>query len=223
MPSHSYNQSLSQRLGAFHQYHTTLLLLTELYAAPERYHEDRIWRCLDFVFELPANQDRRRKAQHILTEVMQKSYAYNTIRKIRAPKSVEEQPCLAAIRAKPEPSPQSAQLSASLSPPQRPPQPRSASIQQQSGLDTLLQAGLLQQAGMADYRQRSPQGQEAYYNYGALYGAPSPHGSDRSVQGGVLLNPGESAFRLGPMPPDAIQDVDWVSLFRRIRFLNQAS
>ena len=76
--------------GAIHQYHTTLLLLTELYAAPERYHQDRIWKCLDFVFELPDGIDRRQKSSLILTEVMKKSATYQQLRKVRAPKVLEE-------------------------------------------------------------------------------------------------------------------------------------
>lgn len=76
--------------GALHQYHTCLILLVEGYAAPEKYHLDRIWKCLDFVFELPPDLDRRSKARSILTEVAQKSEMYHNLRKVRAPKALTD-------------------------------------------------------------------------------------------------------------------------------------
>lgn len=77
-------------IGTFHQYHTALLLLAELYATPDRYFEDRIWDCLDFVFELPEGIGRSAKARAIFEEVMEKTQYYHSLRKVRAPQALED-------------------------------------------------------------------------------------------------------------------------------------
>ncbi|KAF2433726.1 hypothetical protein EJ08DRAFT_38324 [Tothia fuscella] len=76
--------------GALHQYHTALLLLSELYATDVRYHEDRIWTCLDYVFEINAQLPRIEKSRLILREVIQKTEIYQSLRRVRAPKELEE-------------------------------------------------------------------------------------------------------------------------------------
>lgn len=76
--------------GTFHQYHTALLLLTELYATPERHYEDRIWDCLDYVFELSSGMERGDKGRLIFEEVVEKTQYYHSLRKVRAPKKLEE-------------------------------------------------------------------------------------------------------------------------------------
>ncbi|KAF2399911.1 hypothetical protein EJ06DRAFT_557004 [Trichodelitschia bisporula] len=76
--------------GAIHQYHTTLLLLTELYATDIRYHEDRIWKCLDYVFELPPHLSRKEKGHLVLQEIITKTETFHSLRRVRAPKSIEE-------------------------------------------------------------------------------------------------------------------------------------
>jgi hypothetical protein len=84
-------KSWSWNLGTFHQYHTAILLLSELYATPERYFEDRIWDCLDYVFELPANHTRREKARLVFQEIVQKSEYFHSLRRIRAPKTIDDE------------------------------------------------------------------------------------------------------------------------------------
>jgi hypothetical protein len=76
--------------GALHQYHTALILLSETYATDVRYNEDRVWKCLDFVFECPAHLARKEKARKILTEIVQKTEMYSSLRRIRAPADLEE-------------------------------------------------------------------------------------------------------------------------------------
>jgi hypothetical protein len=87
--SFSYFHYLTAK-GVFHQYHTALLLVTELYATPRRYYENRIWDCLDFVFELPASMDREDKMRAIFDEVVDKTQYYHSLRKVRAPKALED-------------------------------------------------------------------------------------------------------------------------------------
>lgn len=71
--------------GAHTQYHYGLLLLLEIFAFPMRKEADRIWACLDYIFEVPAHLSREQKARWILTEVRDKSKIYQSARKTRVP------------------------------------------------------------------------------------------------------------------------------------------
>ena len=71
--------------GAHNQYHYALLLLLEIFAFPMRKEADRIWACLDYIFEVPPNLSREQKGRRILTEVRDKVKIYQSARKIRAP------------------------------------------------------------------------------------------------------------------------------------------
>ena len=77
--------------GAYQQYHTALLLVLEVFAYPMRKEADRIWKCLDYVFEVPTYLSRDQKARLILTELRDKLNVYRDIRKIRAPTGMLEQ------------------------------------------------------------------------------------------------------------------------------------
>ncbi|KAL9107027.1 MAG: hypothetical protein Q9187_008485 [Circinaria calcarea] len=74
--------------GALNQYHTALLLLVEVYAFPMRKEADRIWKVVDYVFEMPPDLSRTQKARIILTELRDRIGAYNEARKVRAPKEM---------------------------------------------------------------------------------------------------------------------------------------
>ena len=76
--------------GAIHQYHSSLILLSETYASNVRYHEDRVWKCLDFVFETNPSLPRKEKARLILTDIVQKTEVYGALRRVRAPQEVEK-------------------------------------------------------------------------------------------------------------------------------------
>ncbi|KAK5155692.1 hypothetical protein LTR04_005796 [Oleoguttula sp. CCFEE 6159] len=71
--------------GALQQYHSALLLLLDVYESPMRKEADRIWKCLDYVFELPPNLCRDDKARLVLGDLRDKTTAYRTLRKVRAP------------------------------------------------------------------------------------------------------------------------------------------
>ncbi|MCJ1439108.1 hypothetical protein MMC27_008499 [Xylographa pallens] len=71
--------------GAIQQYQVAFLLLGEVWAYPMRKESDRIWRCLDFVFEPPTDLSRDQKARLILTEIRDRLGVYSQARRLRAP------------------------------------------------------------------------------------------------------------------------------------------
>jgi hypothetical protein len=78
-------------IGALHQFHVALLLLTEMShmrASSERQVDarlDRMWHCVDYCFELPPDSSRLDKIRMVLTELSDRCGAYATIRRIRGP------------------------------------------------------------------------------------------------------------------------------------------
>jgi len=74
--------------GAYNQYHTAFLLLIEVFFYPHRKECDRIWPCLDYVFETDRTQSRDEKARKILRELQEKTAVYQDLRKMRAPVSM---------------------------------------------------------------------------------------------------------------------------------------
>jgi hypothetical protein len=74
--------------GAHQNYHTAFLLLIEIFAYPMRKEADRIWNCLDYVFETDRTLSCAQKGRIILTELRDKLAVYRDIRKIRAPVSM---------------------------------------------------------------------------------------------------------------------------------------
>jgi hypothetical protein len=79
-------------IGALHQYHVALLFLTEMsdmhqenYTAADTTRLDRIWRCVDYCFELPSKLDRSLKIRLILKELTERTGHYATLRRMRAP------------------------------------------------------------------------------------------------------------------------------------------
>jgi hypothetical protein len=217
--------------GAFHQYHTSLLLLTELYAAPERYFQDRIWKCLDYVFELPDNLDRKQKARLILTEVMQKSAAYHSLRKVRAPKAVDERFLSAHQTSSPPPKEES--ISPGISPHTTQPQghQRQSSQQMQQPQQQQMNPPLppnphinlnniLSSTGVPEFRNFPPQISDAYYAPGnpghATMNSTSPQSSDQ----GSYAAPQDVGFRgsnSSNSPNEMMLDIDWVSLLWKVQ------
>ncbi|KAF2459638.1 fungal-specific transcription factor domain-containing protein [Lineolata rhizophorae] len=78
--------------GALQQYHTALLLLGELYAYPDKpdSREERIWRCLEYVFELPREMTTIEKSRAIMAGIRERTEFYQSFRKMRAPRELEE-------------------------------------------------------------------------------------------------------------------------------------
>ncbi|CZR50594.1 probable binuclear zinc cluster transcription factor that regulates the ratio between aurofusarin and rubrofusarin biosynthesis [Phialocephala subalpina] len=76
--------------GAYQQYHTAFLLLMEVYVYPQRKEADRIWACLDYIFETNSPEPRRLKGKKILSELQQKTAIYQSMRGMRAPTVMEK-------------------------------------------------------------------------------------------------------------------------------------
>ena len=74
--------------GTYQQYTTAFLLLVYLFAHPMRKEAGRIWRILDYVFEVPEDLSRDQKARLILTEIRDRTGIYRDARKLRAPISM---------------------------------------------------------------------------------------------------------------------------------------
>ncbi|OKL55767.1 hypothetical protein UA08_08998 [Talaromyces atroroseus] len=87
---------------AYHNYHSALLLLVEVSSHPLRREADRIWRCLEYVYEvedsshlqnLPRSQiieHRRRNAHHILRQFRDRMKVYQTLRRIKYTANIDE-------------------------------------------------------------------------------------------------------------------------------------
>ena len=82
--------------GALQQYHVAVLLLFEIYAYPMRKEADRIWACLDYVFDIPVHLNRDQKAKLVLNELSTRMNIYHSLRKTRAPVQMEK---MVGIRA----------------------------------------------------------------------------------------------------------------------------
>ncbi|KAI1385031.1 uncharacterized protein F4822DRAFT_433559 [Hypoxylon trugodes] len=72
-------------LGAYFQYQIALLLATEVYFRPQSHHADRIWLCLDYVFNMDRRLPPETKAVQILSEIQGKTAVYMRMRKMRGP------------------------------------------------------------------------------------------------------------------------------------------
>lgn len=75
--------------GAIQQYHYALLILIEIYAFPMRKEADRIWACLDYIFDVPRNLSREQKGRWIITHIRDKTGYYMSVRKARAPAKID--------------------------------------------------------------------------------------------------------------------------------------
>lgn len=74
--------------SALQQWHTTFLLLVEVFVFPNRREADRIWSVVDHVFEPDLALSRVQKARSILGAVRDRAAAYRNIRKMREPISM---------------------------------------------------------------------------------------------------------------------------------------
>ena len=76
--------------GALNQYHSALLLMVEVYAYPMRKDAARIWKCLDYIFEIPAHLSPKQKAELVITDLRDRMEIYHQMRRIRSTRSLEE-------------------------------------------------------------------------------------------------------------------------------------
>lgn len=73
-------------VGALHQYHSVMLLLSEMYVTRvDPALSARIWRCIDYTFELPSTLREDEKICCLLKELVQRTESYASLRGLRAP------------------------------------------------------------------------------------------------------------------------------------------
>ena len=73
-------------VGALHQYHGAMLLLSEMYVTQaDPSLSTRIWRCLDYTFDLPASLSESEKVRFLLGELSERTRSYALRRRLRAP------------------------------------------------------------------------------------------------------------------------------------------
>lgn len=76
--------------GAILQYHSAMLLMLEVYMNPNSAEAPRIWRCLDYIFELPSTMTAQSKAESIIYALRDRLTVYQSMRKMRSSKTADE-------------------------------------------------------------------------------------------------------------------------------------
>lgn len=167
-----------------------------MYAAPERYYIDRIWKCLDHVFELPPDMDRRTKARSILKEVIHKTELYHNLRRVRIPKSLEDN-----VRSKDSSSSSTGWHSGS---PDVSPPPRTKASP--PSFTASLSNSVLQSPRSPEYRNNPTRTDKFYPTQQIVASSASPQSSDS----GSFLGTMETPVVFGGGSGDLMVDVDWV-------------
>jgi len=76
--------------GAYQQYHAGLLLMVEVYAYPMRKDAAKIWKCLDYIFEIPPHLTPKQKAELVITDLRDRMEVYHQMRKVRTTTQMEQ-------------------------------------------------------------------------------------------------------------------------------------
>ena len=76
--------------GAYQQYHIALPMLVEVSLFPMRHEANRIWKCVDWVFEIPSHLPAKHKAEVVLTEFRDKVQVVQTMRRSRSTVQFEQ-------------------------------------------------------------------------------------------------------------------------------------
>ena len=74
--------------GAIQQYHTALLLMLEIFAFPYRKEADRIWACLDYIFEIPQGISREQKGRWVMTQVRDRVAFLMANKRVKVPQAM---------------------------------------------------------------------------------------------------------------------------------------
>ncbi|KAK4965612.1 hypothetical protein LTR66_012126 [Elasticomyces elasticus] len=75
--------------GAYQQYHIAILLMMEAYARPMLKVAPRIWKCLDYIYDLPPNLPSAEKVELVIVQLRDRLEAYQNMRKTRALSSLD--------------------------------------------------------------------------------------------------------------------------------------
>ncbi|QIX00861.1 hypothetical protein AMS68_006378 [Peltaster fructicola] len=76
--------------GAFNQYQSALMLMVEVYAFPMRKDAGRIWKCLDYIFDIPPHLSPKQKAELVITDLRDRMEIFAQMRRVRATTQLEE-------------------------------------------------------------------------------------------------------------------------------------
>ncbi len=76
--------------GALNQYHQALLLMVEVYAYPMRKDAARIWKCLDYIFDIPPHLSPKQKAELVITDLRDRMQVFHEMRKVKTTTQMEE-------------------------------------------------------------------------------------------------------------------------------------
>jgi hypothetical protein len=219
-------------IGAYHQYHTALLLISELYAKERQPDlEARAWRCLDFVFDLPAALSGAEKTRMVLEELVGRTETYSAIRRVRAPAKMEHPgPRVHGVeyqrqqaeleRERRSSSVQSGNSNYSLSSSSsQAAQPQMANIGQIAQMD--FGAAYAPGMGTAETSGTEYQNFTAFTSSGGgqpgIAFTPSPlpsQGQSGTVsESGSSTGPNVGVIGTGGSPMDVMPEIDWVSEF----------
>lgn len=77
-------------VGAYTQYHQAMLLLVDTVFYGRTAEADRIWPCIDFVFNTDQSTSREERSRKILLEIQTKAGVYAGRRKMRAPEAMQK-------------------------------------------------------------------------------------------------------------------------------------
>uniref|UniRef100_A0A093VTI3 Putative transcriptional regulatory protein n=1 Tax=Talaromyces marneffei PM1 TaxID=1077442 RepID=A0A093VTI3_TALMA len=101
---------------AYHNFHTAFLLLVDVTTHPLRREADRIWRCLDYVYEIKDDyqsqnltrgqiiEHRRKKSHMIMCQFRDRMRVYRALRKIKTSVDIDEIVLTQSIDSSPIPS-----------------------------------------------------------------------------------------------------------------------
>lgn len=76
--------------GAIMQYHSAMLLLFEVGSRPNSTDVPRIWKCLDYVFELSPDMGNNQKLESVFFALRDRMSIYSSMRKLKATKRADE-------------------------------------------------------------------------------------------------------------------------------------
>ena len=78
-------------LGAIHQHHYALGMLMEFHMRPEQQEAERVWKCLDWVFDVPPTYRplaKQEKSRLVLTEIRDQLIKYVATQRLRCSRNI---------------------------------------------------------------------------------------------------------------------------------------
>lgn len=189
--------------GAFNQYHSALLLMVEVYAYPMRKDAAKIWKCLDYIFDIPPHLSPKQKAELVITDLRDRMEIFHQMRRVRSTTQMEARVSsmgtASSMREK----------GVDLSSHQYSPESRARQIE----VPLVDSYGQMNQQSILTAPTAPPLVPQAHFQPPSAYQTDASTTSDsrqNSVTGGrSFANPGTGAAAGGDILMD---DIDWVSV-----------